>query len=63
MVVRSIIQLAHALGLKAVAEGVERQEHADFLTQEKCENMQGFFYSRPLTGDVMTQWTGSRRTS
>lgn len=45
--VKMIVELAHTLGLKVVAEGVERQEHVDLLKSIGCEFGQGFFYSRP----------------
>jgi diguanylate cyclase (GGDEF)-like protein len=47
-VVRAIVQLAHNLHLKVVAEGVETQAHDDFLRNIGCAYAQGFFYSEPL---------------
>jgi diguanylate cyclase (GGDEF)-like protein len=44
----SIIEIAHNLGLKVVAEGVERKEQMDFLTGHGCDYIQGYYYSRPL---------------
>lgn len=44
---RAIIGLGHSLGLEVVAEGVERQEHLDFLHQEGCRYAQGFLFSQP----------------
>lgn len=44
---RAIIGLGHSLGLEVVAEGVERQEHLDFLRKEGCRFAQGFLFSRP----------------
>jgi len=46
--VNAIISMAKALGLKVVAEGVEEQWHADYLTAMHCEYGQGYFYSKPL---------------
>jgi diguanylate cyclase (GGDEF)-like protein len=45
---RTIIKMAHELGKKAIAEGVEQREQADFLKNNKCDFVQGFFYSKPL---------------
>ena len=45
----SIIGLAHSVGLKVVAEGVETRGQADFLAAHGCEELQGYFFSRPLT--------------
>ena len=55
-VVHSIIELAHALDLKVVAEGVERPEQVEFLRHEQCEDLQGFFVCRPLSVSKMTKW-------
>lgn len=46
--VRSIIYLAHALGLKVVAEGVETKEQFEYLKSLECEEIQGYYFSRPL---------------
>ena len=45
---RTIIKMAHELGKKAIAEGVETQEQADFLAESGCDCVQGYFYSHPL---------------
>ena len=47
-IVRAIIRLANALNLTVVAEGVEHEEQVNFLDQEGCEIMQGFYYSKPI---------------
>jgi diguanylate cyclase (GGDEF)-like protein/PAS domain S-box-containing protein len=50
-IVRTVIAMAHALDLEVVAEGVETGEQLAFLTAERCDRVQGFFYSQaiPLT--------------
>ncbi len=45
---RTIIKMAHELGKEAIAEGVETREQADFLVKNKCDSVQGYFYSYPL---------------
>ncbi|MDH5324397.1 MAG: EAL domain-containing protein [Gammaproteobacteria bacterium] len=45
---RAIIALAHGLGLKVIAEGVETQTQVDFLRKYKCDAMQGHFISPPV---------------
>ena len=47
-IVRSIIVMAHNLGLEVIAEGVETPAQAAFLQAEGCEEVQGFLYARPL---------------
>lgn len=48
-VVKTILDLSKSLGLACIAEGVETTQQRDFLQKEKCEEMQGFLFSRPLT--------------
>jgi EAL domain-containing protein (putative c-di-GMP-specific phosphodiesterase class I) len=47
-IVRTIINLAHNLGMDVVAEGVETAEHTRLLRDLGCEYAQGYFFSRPL---------------
>ncbi|HEV8392386.1 MAG TPA: EAL domain-containing response regulator [Dongiaceae bacterium] len=52
-IVRVVIDLAHALGMKAVAEGVESVEALDLLRELGCDQAQGYFIARPIAaGDV-----------
>jgi EAL domain-containing protein (putative c-di-GMP-specific phosphodiesterase class I) len=56
IIVRSIIDLGHNLGLKVVAEGVETQEAQNMLRSYDCDEMQGYFYSRPIPADAVTKY-------
>jgi len=56
VIVRSIIDLGHNLGLKVVAEGVETQQIWDTLTQWGCDIAQGYYMSRPLPRDQLMHW-------
>ena len=62
-IVATIISLAHALGLKVVAEGVESQEQVALLTRLKCDQMQGYFISVPLPPDKLSTMLETRRQS
>ena len=55
-IVRSIIELAHGLGLQAVAEGVETEEVWDQLVGLGCDTAQGWFVSRPMPAAAATDW-------
>lgn len=59
--VSTIISLAHALKLEVVAEGVESEEQAKLLRLLRCEQMQGYLVSKPLSFDDMTAWLGRSR--
>lgn len=54
-IVRTIVVLAHNLGLEVVAEGVETAADAERLTALGCEYAQGYYYSRPLTAEQATE--------
>ncbi|HEY4743334.1 MAG TPA: GGDEF domain-containing phosphodiesterase, partial [Desulfuromonadaceae bacterium] len=50
-ITESIIAMAHSLRLTIVAEGVETKEQLDFLAARQCQEIQGFYASKPLEGD------------
>lgn len=50
-IVRTIIALAHNLGLSVVAEGVEAREELELLASEGCDEMQGYYFSRPIPAE------------
>ncbi len=47
----SIINLANNLNLDIVTEGIENKKELDFFTDKKCEKFQGYYFSKPLTGN------------
>jgi diguanylate cyclase len=61
--VSTIISLAHALKLEVVAEGVETEDQARILRLLRCDQMQGYLVSRPISYDDMTAYLGKSRKS
>jgi diguanylate cyclase (GGDEF)-like protein/PAS domain S-box-containing protein len=53
-IARAIISMAHSLGMKVIAEGVETAQQLSFLRANRCDSMQGYYFSKPLPADVMT---------
>ncbi|WP_305044821.1 putative bifunctional diguanylate cyclase/phosphodiesterase [Geoalkalibacter sp.] len=47
-IVSAIIAMAHSLGMEVIAEGVETENHLEFLRQRRCNEVQGYYYSKPL---------------
>lgn len=60
---KAIISLGHSLHLNLVAEGVETQEQRDFLAANGCDEIQGYFYSRPLPPDECAKYLAARSTT
>lgn len=55
-VVSASIAMGHHLGKKLVAVGVESKDQYDFLARHRCEEMQGYFFSRPLPSTNFDKW-------
>lgn len=53
-IIRAIIAMGHELKLKVIAEGVETSDQLEFLQSVHCDGIQGFFFSRPLTVEELT---------
>lgn len=54
-IVNAIIALGHSLGMKVIAEGVETVEQLNYLRTVKCDEMQGYLFSRPVPAEEMTR--------
>ena len=48
LIVSEVIDLAKKLNMKIVAEGIESREQVDFLTEQECDLIQGYFYAKPM---------------
>ena len=59
-IVRSTIELAHALGLKVVAEGIENTEALAAVAAFGCDYAQGYHFSRPVPAEAFTTWVHAR---
>jgi EAL domain-containing protein (putative c-di-GMP-specific phosphodiesterase class I)/CheY-like chemotaxis protein len=59
---KSIIAMAHHLGMKVVAEGVETEGQCDFLRNNMCDQIQGYFFAPPLAPAELQQLLAAGRT-
>jgi diguanylate cyclase (GGDEF)-like protein len=55
-IARAIIALAHSLKLSVIAEGVETKEQKEFLVENGCDFIQGYYYSKPIPSDEMEKF-------
>jgi EAL domain-containing protein (putative c-di-GMP-specific phosphodiesterase class I) len=62
VIIKSIITLAHSLGLKVIAEGVETEQQLHFLREHECDLMQGYLFSKPVPEDMFTQLLQAGKT-
>ena len=60
-ITRAVIGMAHNLGLKVVAEGVETEAQLSFLSANGCDEAQGYYFARPQPAAELTQWLGQSR--
>ncbi|SNY45898.1 EAL domain, c-di-GMP-specific phosphodiesterase class I (or its enzymatically inactive variant) [Arsukibacterium tuosuense] len=56
LVISSVIDMAHALGLSVTAEGIEDRQTLAFLQKKHCDSAQGFYIARPLTPSQVEDW-------
>jgi EAL domain-containing protein (putative c-di-GMP-specific phosphodiesterase class I) len=49
--------MAHTLGMNTVAEGVERKVDSELLHQFDCDEIQGYYYSKPIQADDFVKFT------
>jgi EAL domain-containing protein (putative c-di-GMP-specific phosphodiesterase class I) len=59
-ITKAIIGLGHTLGLRVVAEGVERSDEVDWLREAGCDELQGYLFSKPLPPIELEAWLQGR---
>jgi EAL domain-containing protein (putative c-di-GMP-specific phosphodiesterase class I) len=57
----AIIQMARSLGITVIAEGVETEVQRRFLTEQGCDELQGWAISAPLEAQALLAWIEARR--
>ncbi|MBF0124567.1 MAG: EAL domain-containing protein [Magnetococcales bacterium] len=60
-IVRAIISMAHSLGLHVIAEGVETEQHLNFLRENGCDQFQGYYFSKPVAAASFAELLAQRR--
>jgi len=58
----AIISMAHSLKLQVIAEGVETRAQLEYLRRSRCDEVQGYFFSKPLAADALGQLVQSGRS-
>ncbi|BBJ23151.1 EAL domain-containing protein [Candidatus Nitrotoga sp. AM1P] len=59
VIISTIISMAHSLKLKVIAEGVETAEQLAFLKQQGCDEIQGYYFSQPVSAEEFTKLLSS----
>ncbi|MEO5702838.1 MAG: EAL domain-containing protein [Gammaproteobacteria bacterium] len=62
VIAQAVISLAHSLNLKVIAEGVETAEQLDFLRAHHCDEMQGYYFSRPVSAELFAELLSNKKT-
>ena len=57
-IVRAIVQMARSLNMRVVAEGVETAAQRDELVRLGCDELQGYFFAKPMTATMLALWAG-----
>ncbi|UIN20389.1 putative bifunctional diguanylate cyclase/phosphodiesterase [Herbaspirillum frisingense] len=62
-IVKAVISLAHILNLRVIAEGVEDEEQHAFLKENACDEVQGYYFGKPMAVADFTEWLTRRAGS
>jgi EAL domain-containing protein (putative c-di-GMP-specific phosphodiesterase class I) len=60
-ITRAVIAMAHSLRLRVIAEGVETAEQYRFLEEHHCDEMQGYYFSKPVDAPSIARLLAGRR--
>jgi diguanylate cyclase (GGDEF)-like protein len=60
-IVSAVINMAHSLDLKVIAEGVETEQQLEFLHHQRCDRIQGFFFSAPMPSERLEPYLLEQR--
>jgi EAL domain-containing protein (putative c-di-GMP-specific phosphodiesterase class I) len=55
-IIDAVVKLAHALGLRVVAEGVETERQRDLLVELDCDELQGYLFAKPMAAEQLAVW-------
>ncbi len=61
-ITRAVISMAHSLGLKVIAEGVETEPQLAFLAEHGCNEIQGYYFARPMPAEECAAWLTQGRS-
>jgi EAL domain-containing protein (putative c-di-GMP-specific phosphodiesterase class I) len=60
LIIEAILSLAKSLNIKTIAEGVEDDLQLAFLRERGCEEIQGYYYSKPIRAEEIHDWVNAR---
>ena len=59
VLIEATVKVAQSLGMKTVAEGIETRSQFDVVRAQRCDKVQGYYFSRPLPADQLLEWLAS----
>ena len=62
-IVRAVVDIAHTLGTRVVAEGVEQQDQRELLTRLGVDELQGYLFARPMPALGVAAWIRRHETT